>query len=319
MTVEHALGTTLSPADEETIQDLLVKTSRTFALAIPLLPQPTQREVSVAYLLFRIADTFEDATVLWSRSERLSALMTFTELLRHPSADRARHLATDWLRHPPIDHAGYCELLDRADVVFAALASLNSSAAKSIRRHTIRTAEGMAGFVERADDEGLLELRDIADLKAYCYAVAGIVGEMLTELFLLSSPALAPVDRYLNARADAFGEGLQLVNILKDADWDSSEGRSFVPRNVDRAEVFQLARRDLQAAQEYCLAIQNSGGPDGVVAFTALTVALALPTLEGVERHGPGTKITRDDVGRIYDRVTGDVSAGRPVFDIQSR
>ena len=47
------------------LQDQLVKTSRTFALAIPLLPQPTARQVTVAYLLFRIADTFEDASVLW--------------------------------------------------------------------------------------------------------------------------------------------------------------------------------------------------------------------------------------------------------------
>ncbi|HZD06425.1 MAG TPA: squalene/phytoene synthase family protein, partial [Longimicrobiales bacterium] len=39
---------------------LLDRTSRTFALNIPLLPQPTRREVTVAYLLFRIADTFED-------------------------------------------------------------------------------------------------------------------------------------------------------------------------------------------------------------------------------------------------------------------
>lgn len=319
MTVKHAIDSPLSPADEETLQDLLVKTSRTFALAIPLLPRPIRREVTVAYLLFRIADTFEDATVLWSRSERLAALRSFAELLRHPSADRARHLATGWRRHLPVDHDGYCELLDRADVVFAALASLNPAAAESIRRHTMRTTEGMAAFVERSDDDGLLELRDVADLKDYCYAVAGIVGEMLTELFLLGSRALASVGRYLNERADTFGEGLQLVNILKDADRDSDEGRNFVPRDVDRTEVFRLARRDLAAAQEYCLAIQRSGGPDGVVAFTALTVALALPTLDGVERHGPGTKITRGDVGRIYDRVTGDVGAGRPVFEIQSQ
>lgn len=317
MTVQHALDTTLSSADEETIQDLLVKTSRTFAMAIPLLPQPTRSEVSVAYLLFRIADTFEDATVLWSRSQRIAALMSFTGLLRHPSADRARDLATGWLRRPPIDHAGYCELLDRADTVFAALSSLNPAAAGSIRRHTIRTAEGMAAFAERADDDGILKLRDLADLKAYCHAVAGIVGEMLTELFLLSSPALAPIARYLNERAAAFGEGLQLVNILKDAAGDSSEGRNFVPREVDRAEVFRLARRDLEAAQEYCLAIQQSGGPDGIVAFTSLTVALALPTLQGVERHGPGTKITRDDVRRIHERVTADIGAGRPVFQIR--
>ena len=54
------------------LQDLLVKTSRTFALAIPQLPQPTLREVTIAYLLFRIADTFEDAGVLWDRPRRFA-------------------------------------------------------------------------------------------------------------------------------------------------------------------------------------------------------------------------------------------------------
>jgi len=43
------------------VEELLEKTSRTFALSIPVLPEPTRRQVMIAYLLFRIADTFEDA------------------------------------------------------------------------------------------------------------------------------------------------------------------------------------------------------------------------------------------------------------------
>jgi phytoene/squalene synthetase len=46
------------------LDDLLLKTSRTFALSIPMLPEPTRRHVGIAYLLFRVADTFEDAA-LW--------------------------------------------------------------------------------------------------------------------------------------------------------------------------------------------------------------------------------------------------------------
>jgi phytoene/squalene synthetase len=37
-----------------------------FALAIPLLPEPTRNRVGIAYLLFRIADTFEDAVLISS-------------------------------------------------------------------------------------------------------------------------------------------------------------------------------------------------------------------------------------------------------------
>jgi len=56
-----------------TLDDLLEKTSRTFALSIPMLPEPTRRHVGIAYLLFRIADTFEDAA-RWPRDRRLAAL-----------------------------------------------------------------------------------------------------------------------------------------------------------------------------------------------------------------------------------------------------
>src|SRR5258708_12603156 len=86
------------------LDDLLEKTSRTFALSIPLLPEPTRREVSVAYLLFRIADTFEDAE-LWSPKQRKKALADFRELLGQPG--RSEAVAEAWARHPPRHHAAH--------------------------------------------------------------------------------------------------------------------------------------------------------------------------------------------------------------------
>ena len=70
------------------IDDLLEKTSRTFALSIPLLPEPTRRELAIAYLLFRIADTFEDAAA-WQPERQIGALDDFIALLESPSAARA--------------------------------------------------------------------------------------------------------------------------------------------------------------------------------------------------------------------------------------
>src|SRR5438477_258431 len=84
----------------------------------------------------------------------------------------------------------------------------------------------------------------IAYLRAYCYAVAGIVGEMLTELFVLGRPGMQAVAGDLRKHAAAFGEGLQLVNILKDARPDAVEGRTFLPRQAPLREVFVLARQD---------------------------------------------------------------------------
>jgi len=312
-----AIEETTSPAtDAGLLRELLEATSRTFALAIPLLPPPTRDEATIAYLLFRIADTFEDATVLWDRDRRIAALGQLAEALAASDPrERASRLAREWSDRPPIHHPGCLRLLEHTPVVVSALQGLEGPARDAIKRHTIRTAEGMAGFVARTDADGILRVVDLAALRDYCYVVAGIVGEMLTELFVLSNPGLTAIVDELRPRAAAFGEGLQLTNILKDAAWDHTEGRNFVPPAVERGELFALARRDLEAAEEYCLALQRAGAPSGVVAFTSLTVGLAWPTLRKVEAHGPGSKISRARVHLVHQRIRRAIAAGRPVFD----
>jgi farnesyl-diphosphate farnesyltransferase len=305
------------PADDQFLQDQLVKTSRTFALAIPLLPQPTAREVTVAYLLFRIADTFEDASVLWQRPQQIAALDQFVELLQEPSVDSAQELAASWLADPPTEHSGYLELLGNTPRVFEAYLGFSPAAREIIERHTIRTAQGMASVVERTGDDGVLHLADIQDLRDYCYIVAGIVGELLTDLFILDSAALESVAEYLSERAALFGEGLQLVNILKDSSSDATEGRNYLPVAAERSEVFALARQDLEAAAEYTLAVQKADGPDGVVLFTGLPLELAWATLDRVEKDGPGAKLSRPEVFRIHSRLKAAVKAGRPAVALR--
>ena len=289
---------------------LLEKTSRTFALSIPLLPEPTRREVGIAYLLFRIADTFEDAT-LWGPERRIATLAEFATLLAadDPAADAAA--SARWTADPPCAQEGYLELLREVPAVLADFRALPAGAAATIREHVAASAQGMARFVARMRG-GELRLADLADLQAYCYVVAGIVGEMLTDLFLLGRAPLAPVAPYLRERAARFGEALQLVNIVKDAGSDRSEGRRYLPEGVDREEVFALARRDLGAAGEYVLALQNAGAPSGLVGFTALPVELAWATLERVEKRGPGAKVSRPQVYRIVSKLKRDLVRGNP-------
>jgi len=293
------------------IDALLEKTSRTFALSIPRLPEPIREQVSLAYLLFRIADTFEDAAE-WSRERQIGALEDFCGLLEDPDDERAERLAGRWARETPIEHDGYLELLAETPAVLTRFGELEEAGRAVIREHTLRTARGMAEIVSRTGDDGVLRLRDLEDLRGYCYVVAGIVGEMLTELFLLGDPGLEGTGPCLRERADRFGEGLQLVNILKDAAVDAREGRLFLPRTVERPEVFALARSDLEAATEYILALQEAGAARGVVAFNALPVRLAWATLEVVEEEGPGAKIERARVWSIVAGLEGDLDAGRP-------
>lgn len=298
--------------DTPALDHLLVRTSRTFALSIPLLPEPARSEVGVAYLLFRIADTFEDAAA-WPRERRLQALGELDELLAEPAAAEIR--TRGWLAAPPpIDHEGYLELLAAAPAVLAAYGDLQPAARRVIREHLGRTLAGMAGFVGRTDAQGGLALADLDDLRRYCYAVAGIVGEMLTELFLLAFPALSRVAAPLRERAAAFGEGLQLVNILKDAAADGREGRRYLPAGVPREEVFALARADLAAAVEYVELLQGAGAPRGLVAFDALPVLLAQASLDRVEEQGPGAKLSRPEVAAAIAAMDRALEHGGPLF-----
>lgn len=306
-------STDRSTAPPELLDGLLQKTSRTFALSIPMLPEPTRREVTVAYLVFRIADTLEDATH-WTVEEQRAELQEFVKLLSEPSIGQARLLAARWLAKPPLDHAGYLELLGETPLVTAALLELEERASKVIRKNTIRTTEQMASFLGRSDDGHGLQLKDIPDLQAYCYAVAGIVGEMLTELYLLNCSQLEPIADELRRDAAPFGEALQLVNILRDSGVDTTEGRNYLPRGVDRAEVFALARRDLKIAGRYVLGMQQAGAKKGLLAFNASPVLLAWATLQAVEKNGPGAKLSRPEVAQLIETMNLALDLKRPVI-----
>jgi len=290
------------------LEALLEKTSRTFALSIPVLPEPTRREVMIAYLLFRIADTFEDAAH-WTPEDRIAALAEFNGLLRSYSREKAERLSRDWVAREVAHHAGYQELMGQTPFVLDAFFALSPRAIPPIRDHVIRSADGMASIVASTRD-GSLTLHSIQELKDYCYLVAGIVGEMLSELFLLDRPGLEPVAGYLRERAATFGEALQLVNILKDSAVDAEEGRRYLPAEVPKAEVFALARRDLGVAGEYIRALQKAGAPRGLVEFTALPVQLAWAALERVEERGPGSKVSRPELFLIVQRLKKALDRG---------
>jgi len=297
------------------LHDLLEKTSRTFALSIPRLPEPTRTEVGVAYLLFRIVDTFEDSAT-WGREKRVEALHAFCDLLDRPQAEETRRLAALWHDEVPIDHAGYQELLAEMAAVLEIFFSLRPAARELVREHTVRTARGMAEFVERTGEDGELVLRDLADLRDYCYVVAGIVGEMLTELFLLAAPELQGVAADLRRRSRSFGEALQLVNILKDAGFDATEGRSYLPPEVDLGEVFGLAEHALREAGEYVLTLQRSGCDRGLVGFNAMNLLLAFAAVERVRNGGSGSKISREEVRAVVAAMDEALERDQPVLSL---
>lgn len=297
------------------IYDLLTKTSRTFALSIPYLPQPVRQQVALAYLLFRIADTLEDA-VRWSREQRIEELECFKGvLLEDPGLDIAE-LAEHWRSARPIDHDGYLELMGASAQVMGVFSELPPGTRAVIGEHTVRTIEGMIDYVARADDSGHLRLSDLDDLRHYCYIVAGIVGEMLSEIFLIGDARLEPSAEALRRGSASFGEALQLVNILRDASFDADEGRSFLPADVRREEVFHLAWGDLAASARYLDTLQQAGCDRGIVAFNSIQVLLATATLRKVEKKGPGAKISRFRVHRLVSQMENQLDRGHLVSEL---
>ena len=290
------------------IRDLLARTSRTFAIAIPLLPEPTQTEVCLAYLLFRVVDTLEDAAT-WTRAERTHALDRFAALLEDPLPGQLRGAAAAWIERGVSGNPGYLDLIAALPELFGEIGRLSAASRAILFTHVRRTAAGMRGFIERSDERGRLRLSTMDELRAYCYVVAGIVGELLTELFLAGAPAVAAVKPVLVKHQAAFGEALQLVNILKDQRDDEADGRFYVPAGM-RKDAMDLARDDLRRAATYVQALRHAGAPGGFIAFTSFPAALAEASLLQVERNGPGAKVSRAEVAELLARAQAEAEAG---------
>lgn len=284
---------------------LLDRTSRTFALALPLLPAPVSEEASLAYLLFRVVDTLEDGPE-WSPREKGGALLDLAHHFERPTIDGAEALAGRWLRLPPADDGGLVDLLGAYPALVAALLALPSDGSRLTFDSARRTALGMRGYLLR-DPDGPLVLRDIPDLRGYCYVVAGVVGELLTEFFLRCLPGPEPpvLASRLRELAPCFGEALQLVNILRDETADRIARRRLVPDGA-HAEAARLAAHDLVLAGRYTGLLDAAGAPAEIRRFTAFLTRLAAGTLAAVEREGPGARLSREAVFEALGEVRID-------------
>lgn len=283
------------------LDSLLLATSRTFAVSIPLLAEPTRRTVGLAYLMFRVADTLEDAES-WTRAARAAALDAFVQLVRG-ERDDVDALTAAWLAAAPSEHAGYVDLVGQLPRLLRSVRALPS--AELVCTHTGRCAEGMRDVLLEAqersgqDEQRVVRLGSLRELRRYCYYVAGIVGELLTDVFVFDTPGLLAELGALRREERLVGEALQLVNILKDEADDAKEDRVFIPAGLAKEELFALARADLAAGTRYLAALERGGAAKGIVAFTGLPLAMAELALQAVEERGAGAKVSRAQVASL--------------------
>jgi len=228
-------------SDEAYQRHILQGVSRTFALTIPQLPPALCRVVSNGYLLCRIADTIEDDPGLDPRQKRCFS-ERFVDVVagEQPAADFAAEL------EPLLSGSmlpAERDLVRNTARVVSVTRSFNETQAGALHRCVRIMSRGMAEFQQNATLRGL---EDLPQLDRYCYHVAGVVGEMLTEIFCDHSPELAPRREEMLRLAVSFGQGLQMTNILKDIWEDRRRGACWLPRDVFREAGFDLDDLDPQ-------------------------------------------------------------------------
>jgi farnesyl-diphosphate farnesyltransferase len=317
-----------SVSSDEVYQDhILPHVSRTFALTIPQLPVGLRTAVTSAYLLCRIADTIEDEPAL-SPPETLAFLQRFSAVLG--GHGDARQLARE-IEQRLSDRtlATERELVSNMERVLAVLARLNAAQRAAIQRCVELMCQGMPRFQFSASLKGLAHSTDLDD---YCYYVAGVVGEMLTDLFCDYSPQIARHRPALSAIAASFAQGLQMTNILKDVWEDRSRGVSWLPQDVftrhgvDLAQVSSephdprfgagflelvgVAHAHLRNALDYTLLIPSK--EMGIRRFCLWAIGLAVLTLRKIQHNprftaGAQVKVTRSAVAmtRLLTDVAG--------------
>ncbi len=212
---------------------MLAKTSRTFALNIQVLPAGLRRQVLLAYLFCRMADTLEDDGDL-EEAAKIRLLEAFRGLFP-PGGDKQARLEA-FRAALPAEWAG-SERWDRllvhhCDWIYPQLSDFPEAVAAAISRCVDEMCQGMIDFTRKqaAKRSGQALIGSIEDLDRYCYYVAGTVGNLLCDLFTLHSPLIgARRAKALRALSVSFGLGLQLTNILKDVQEDRRRNVSYIP------------------------------------------------------------------------------------------
>ena len=307
--------TATATASDHAYQDhILQGVSRTFALTIPQLPPALSRVVGNAYLLCRIVDTIEDDEGMSNEQKRHFA----DQFIRVVSGQEEAAAFAGSLA--PLLSATEAEqdLIEHTPAVIRITHGFNPRQRAALERCVGIMGEGMVRYQESDVRHGL---KDLAAMDKYCYYVAGVVGEMLTELFCDYSPEIDRHRGQLMPLAVSFGQGLQMTNILKDVWDDQARGMCWLPQEIFRrygadlqslsreaitpqyqqamGHLIGVARAHLANALRYTLLIPPR--ETGIRRFCLWALGMAVLTLRKINRHrdytdGSQVKITRRSV-----------------------
>jgi farnesyl-diphosphate farnesyltransferase len=256
---------------------LLTAHARTFALTLRLLPWDLREPLGITYLLARASDTIADAMAI--PPERRLILLEALQL-----ALAKWKLGETSMRKPEIQE-GECTTSE------AELLSAMPVLITSLELHT----DGPAMFQlwRRILDGQLFDLRRFfpgapplarEEMEHYCLLVAGGVGEAWTRLISRHYPGILDSGHEELPRmielGIAYGNGLQLINILRDRHADRELGRSYL-REEEVPSLMALADEWLDGGRQYCARLR----PGRVRYATVIPLRIAIRTLKHMQRN----------------------------------
>lgn len=313
----------------EAVQDV----SRTFAITIDVLEEPTSSYVCVGYLVCRIADTIEDSRTL-SAPEKAFLLERFDRVLDPTREFDARAFEDALEPYVPPERTDDWVVVTNASRVNRTFDRLPPSVREAVVPPTRELLGGMKTFVQRHADSGGIRVRSVDELEEYCYYVAGTVGHLVTNL-LVREVDDRVADR-LESTAEEFGLLLQLVNVAKDvhtdyadensvylpADWLDEVGVSQeeVLSGDNAPEVATVVRRTAEHARSYLDDAQAyletlSEVDRNAFEAWAIPFLLAVGTLRELAVRPEdaltpeGVKISRREVTAVVRAVTTDAGS----------
>jgi farnesyl-diphosphate farnesyltransferase len=217
------------------LTDLLKAVSRSFYLTLRVLPSEVRGPIGTAYLLARLTDTIAD-TELVPVPRRLEALQALCARIQ--GSEQQPVAFGDLAAAQPATPGGGTQaervLLERVDEVLALLAKLPAADQALVRAVLATITSGQELDLRRfgaANPSAIVALSSPEELNDYTYRVAGCVGEFWTKICRCHLFPNEPLDEaMLLHNAVRFGQGLQLVNILRDLPRDLRQGRCYLPR-----------------------------------------------------------------------------------------
>ncbi len=299
---------------------ILRSVSRSFYLSLRFLPKALRDPLSLAYLLARatdtIADTVEPPVALRSEALRdLAAAIQGTAPARTTEALR-RSFA------PLQSDKAERTLIEQLPALLDWLGELSPHDRAEVRTVLLKINRGQSLDLQRfgAGDE-IRALQNAAELDEYTYLVAGCVGEFWTRLcFAHVKNFSARPESEMSALGVQYGQGLQLINILRDAGDDLRNRRCYFPadeleslglspaqilRDPARIEPVlnkwrEKAGRGIEAGKEYARAIRSRR----VRFATALPAKIGAQTLALIREAGAAAltrriKVPRADVRKM--------------------